>query len=266
MLNLRILHIGNQCNIGTSIAKEMKKRGYDVHVIAYFAHCKLTPGDESYYIFEKFPFNLIKIILMLFRTFPKYDIYHFHDYSLLPKNIDLLIWRLIGKKVVLHYHGSSIRGKKTPYLSKYALKKVVSTPDLLEWVPDALLLLNPIDLVNYSKECDCYIGNREEKIAIRIVHAPTNRDVKGTVEVIESIHELQQNGYFIDFKIIENQPPAVVLEEFTKADIIVDQLKLDWYGMVSIEGMAIGVPVCTHIGEKFQKYIPENTLAYCDVR
>lgn len=261
---LNILHIGNLAGVADIISKELKRRGHNSYVISYNAHCKVFPGDKSYYILDHFPLNLFRVLVLILMTFPKYDIYHFHSRSLLPKYFDLLFYKLIHRKVILHFHGSDIRGKKCPYFIKYASKIIVATPDLIEWVPNATLILNPISLAQYQLENTNIKDESTQDTKITIVHAPTNRTIKGTNNIIYSIDELHKNGYNIDFKILENIPHSKLMDEFKKADIIVDQLILDWYGMVSIEGMTLGIPVCTHIGGQLESYIPSNAIAYCD--
>lgn len=74
-----------------------------------------------------------------------YDIIHTHSLEGIGKFIKH-IWH--GKKVVMHFHGSDIRGKwsdKEQYW-KCADKVLVSTEDLLQDAPsDATYLPNPVD-------------------------------------------------------------------------------------------------------------------------
>jgi len=48
------------------------------------------------------------------------------------------------------------------------------------------------------------------------------------------------------------------LNHYSKATIVIDQIKIGWYGMVSLECMAIGVPVVCYISEDLLKYLPKN--------
>jgi hypothetical protein len=75
----------------------------------------------------------------------KYDIIHVHSYD---KIIPFLKLLYPGKKIIIHYHGTLIRGNwsKHRLLFKLADKIIVSTPDLLEGAPQGVEYLpNPID-------------------------------------------------------------------------------------------------------------------------
>ena len=78
---------------------------------------------------------------------PNYDRVCFHYSTGLPFGVDLLLWKYLGKNIVMYYHGSDIRGKGVPFVTKCLASKIyVSTPDLLEYAPGATWLPQPIDL------------------------------------------------------------------------------------------------------------------------
>jgi len=157
-------------------------------------------------------------------------------------------------------HGSDARGKKISFSVKSALKIFVATPDLIKYVPSSTLLLNPIDLSEYP----LVTKNINNESVIRIIHAPSSPKIKGTAYIVDVINRLISQGYLIDFRLIENMPHDHLIFEFRDADIIIDQVLLGWYGMVSIEAMALGKPVCTRIDPELEMYIPENTIMNCD--
>jgi glycosyltransferase involved in cell wall biosynthesis len=79
-----------------------------------------------------------------------------------------------------------------------------------------------------------------------IVHAPTSPQLKGTKYVIDAVEALGKI-HDIDFLLLENLKHDEVLRALARADIAVDQLLGDTYGVFAIEAMAYQLPVITHI-------------------
>jgi glycosyltransferase involved in cell wall biosynthesis len=79
---------------------------------------------------------------------------------------------------------------------------------------------------------------------VRIVHAPSNLEKKGTDRVIEACKQLP-----VDLDVVHGVRNEEAIERYKQADIVVDQVLRDWHGMFSIEGMALGKPVVTSLDE-----------------
>ena len=75
-----------------------------------------------------------------------------------------------------------------------------------------------------------------------VVHAPSNREKKGTRCVIEACAELP-----VELDIVEGVPHDVARERYARADIVVDQLNAGWHGVFALEAMALGKPVVTYL-------------------
>ena len=73
-----------------------------------------------------------------------------------------------------------------------------------------------------------------------VLHAPSNRGVKGTQYVLASVDQLKSEGVRFEFRLIENRSNAQVRELLAEADIVVDELFADTVGVLSSEGMATG--------------------------
>lgn len=188
----------------------------------------------------------------------RYDIIHFHWNTVVPFGLDLPLWKRWGKKIVIHHHGDDIRGKREPLLYSWLADAIlVSTPDLLEWSPDAVWIPNPIDLERYP-----YIGVEEHPGPLRIVHAPSDRARKGTAYVIKAVDALKKEGYDVELVLVENMPHHEAVEQYKQADIVVDQLLVGWYGVLAIECMALGKPVCVYIREDLRSYLSNHPLFY----
>ena len=79
---------------------------------------------------------------------------------------------------------------------------------------------------------------------VRIVHAPSNLEKKGTNHVIEACKQLP-----VDLDVVHGVRNDEALERYKQADIVVDQVLRDWHGIFSVEGMALGKPVVTSLDE-----------------
>jgi len=75
-----------------------------------------------------------------------------------------------------------------------------------------------------------------------VVHAPSNREKKGTRWVIEACDQLD-----VDLDVVEGVPHDVARERYARADIVVDQLNAGWHGVFALESMALGKPVVTYL-------------------
>ncbi|NKQ38611.1 MAG: glycosyltransferase [Methanosarcinales archaeon] len=243
----------------TLISRAQRDLGLKSDVLVFNEHPFNYKYDICLNISKKSP--IIKIISSLGINFVKclfkYDVFHFHfRNSLLPYNIDLPILKLLGKKIIMHYHGSDIRGKSEGVMvKKFADIVFVSTPDLLKYVPNSTWIPNLIDLDELN-----YIGIENDVDTIKIIHAPTNRLKKGTEYVIKAIEKLKKEGYKINLILLENIPNNKVIDYYRKADIVIDQLLIGWYGVFSIECMALGKPVCVYIQEDLESYMPSNPV------
>ncbi len=212
--------------------------------------------DLHHPIRTPFPLRYIEKMLTMSKVINDYDVLHFHWLSIIPFGVDLPLWKRLGKRVILHHHGDDVRNKgEGPLYSRYADEILVSTPDLLKWSPDATWIPNPINFERYH-----YVGVEDHVGKIRILHAPSDRKVKGTEHVIRAVKSLQDEGYDVELDLIENMNHQEAVEHYKQADIVIDQLLVGWYGMLAIECMALGKPVCVYIKDELKSYLPSSPL------
>lgn len=74
------------------------------------------------------------------------------------------------------------------------------------------------------------------------VHAPSDPRIKGT-ERIEAALRHAEEAVGIRWKVVTGRPNAEVVAAFEEADVVVDQLNAENYGVAAIEAMARGKPV-----------------------
>ena len=181
-----------------------------------------------------------------------FDVFHFYfGESLLGPSLADVPWlRRLGKKVFFHFCGCDIRdSKKTvaryessackecwPMLCSANRKEAqrmayeqadsifVSTPDLLEFVESARLLPQPINLEQFDRVRSGLSASTlaRRRDGVRIVHAPTNRQIKGTEYLEKAVRQLNAEGLDIELVLVERRPYGEALQIYNDADLGVD--------------------------------------------
>lgn len=94
--------------------------------------------------------------------------------------------------------------------------------------------------------------NAKRKLPL-VVHIPTNAEIKGTNSFLRAAEELEKEGK-LQYKMIQNISREEALKVLSEADIVVDQLLIGEYGVLSMEAMALGKPVVCFIRPKLMSY------------
>lgn len=92
---------------------------------------------------------------------------------------------------------------------------------------------------------------------LRLLHAPTNPDYKGSKYVYKAIEELSRI-YNFDFKVITGVPIKDLYEEILQSDIIIDQMLVGYYGLFAIESMAMYKPVISYVREDIWNIVKDE--------
>lgn len=86
-----------------------------------------------------------------------------------------------------------------------------------------------------------------EGAPLRVVHAPTDRSVKGTRHVVAAVDALRADGVPVALDLVEGLPQSEARARFAAADVAVDQLLAGWYGGFAMEVMAFGTPAVAYL-------------------
>lgn len=255
---IRVLHLNSSFAGVPLVVRELRRLGIEADVATFDVRAMAIEADYLLPMGRRFTNG--RRLFEFWRLARKYDILHFHYHSALPSTMnyaDFPLWRLLGKKVVMHYRGDDLRGHRRLMPRLFANAIFVSTPDLLKWESRATWLPPARDFSHFE-------GIFNHNGSVRIVHAPSDRQVKGTSHILRAIEVLQREGVDCSLDLIENVPFSEVLERYRKADIVVDQLKVGWYGGAAIEGMSLGKPVLCYIRPDLEKLIPSDVLFSAD--
>ena len=82
-----------------------------------------------------------------------------------------------------------------------------------------------------------------------VVHAPTDRGVKGTEHIVRAVEQLRAGGLEIELVLVEGVTHAEARRALERADVVVDQLLTGWYGGIAVEAMALAKPVLAHLDD-----------------
>lgn len=150
------------------------------------------------------------------------------------------------------------RKKAIEKAAKYADHMFALNPDLLFFLPKEKSSFLPYAIDNFETILEKTIPFFE-KDTIHIVHAPTDKAVKGTKYVISAIEALKEE---YSERIVFTKVEGVNFQEarriYSTADIFIDQLLVGWYGGVSVEVMKMGIPVVCYINDDVLDLLPSG--------
>jgi glycosyltransferase involved in cell wall biosynthesis len=85
-----------------------------------------------------------------------------------------------------------------------------------------------------------------------VLHAPTNRLIKGTSYIEAAFAKLRPRFPGVEFKTVEKVPWLGLRDALAECDVFVDQVFMGWYGMVSVEAMALARPALAYLRPDFE--------------
>jgi hypothetical protein len=186
---------------------------------------------------------------------------------------DLAFWRAAGKRMAMTFYGDDVRLvsealRRAPHThlghprlralleprdaSKRQLVRTLAqagvhmfavNPDLLAVLPPQASFL-PYGHVDPEAQ-ELLLPRAEERL--RFVHMPTDRDVKGTSLFVEAVEALRREGHDVELTLVEGRQNHEALQCLAAHDVLLDQLRVGWFGGVAVEAMAMGKPVVAWI-------------------
>ena len=296
---MKILHINDMAGVACILAKYQRFNGIESKV--------LSPNKIDKFGILKYYKDYVEIIDPI--NFLDYcisqakdaDVIHVHS----MEEVVVKMRKTFGnsKKIILHYHGTDIRGlknKNNPALStmkikaKFYMRKLrnrlrlirmgyyksaktesqkladvilVSTDDLLSLLPNAKYLPNPVDLDHFSKET-----NHDSKVNDNALTIKT--ETGNTQKVLEYCKENN-----IDLKIdvfdrtktplLHEQIPNLLKKYNLYVDIkIVNDQLLESLSKTGLESLACGLKVLNYkleyINKLPQKHNPVNVVNHLE--
>ena len=237
---LRVTHCPvNVAGIPWENVQALRRLGVDARLVVFERGKLHHEADWSLDRHGPLPLRLLQQLRAFVRLAPKTDVFHFYfGLTLLPKSVQFPLLHALRKKSVFHYLGSDIRGKTPAELAygKRADAEIVGSYDAIRWVPEAHVIPPGLDLREFTPVPP------SDAARPLVVHAPSNREKKGTRFVIDACEHLP-----VELDIVEGVPHEEARARYARADIVVDQLNAGWHGVFALEAMALGKPVVTHL-------------------
>ncbi|GIQ68520.1 glycosyltransferase family 4 protein [Xylanibacillus composti] len=210
---------------------------------------------------------------MFHRAARAFDIFHFHNgLSFFTDFRDIRWLRESGKTVIMHHRGNDVRfsrqskqGNKlaNPYVwtgsslpdetidrnlrffADYVDLALVQDYELYRYVEDYYKRVVVLPRLIEIDRVPLQLPSANKRIPL-VVHAPTDRQFKGSDIIIRTVRELQRKHQFA-FVLIERMSHREATRYLHQADIVIDQILCGAYGNVSVEAMAAGKPVIAYI-------------------
>ena len=239
-MTLRVTHCPvNIAGIPWENVRALRRKGIEARLVVFERGRLHHEADWSIERKGPLPVKLAQQAAAFARLAPRTDIFHFYfGLTLIPKRAQFPLLRALRKKSVYHYLGSDIRGKSRDELAfgKRADAEIVGSYDAMRWVPEAHVIPPGLDLRDFTPRPP------SDTPRPLVVHAPSNREKKGTQHVIDACAQLP-----VELDIVEGVPHEEARARYARADIVVDQLNAGWHGVFALEAMAFGKPVVTHL-------------------
>lgn len=142
------------------------------------------------------------------------------------------------------------------YLKSYVDLFIVQDPEMHEFMPEARVVPRGIDVEKITP-----VGIEPNDRPL-VVHAPSKTLVKGTALLETALAELAKEGIPFDFKLITGMDHEEAMSWYRRADVVVDQLLIGWYGVLTIEALALGKPVVAYVRDDlYEKFTPRIPVA-----
>lgn len=262
------INIANQAWLN---AQALRLRGHEAEVWQ-FGESKFGYPADRVFLETHEPRAVVRTLVEAIGR--EFDVVHFHfARSLVPAAAplpwlwDLPLWKALGVRVVFSFHGSDIRipsvAKQLDRWSAYHFTDIPCDENQIEdllaiirsyadgftisnvadrpHLPDAVYLPLSIDLREIPE------SPWQPGCVPVVAHAPSARGTKGTEFVLAGLEALRKQGVEFEVDLIEGVSNREVLERYARADVVVEKLVNQGFGVSALEAMAVGRPVISRV-------------------
>lgn len=281
----------NVAGNSTILVKFLRKLGYNAKFY-YISRHEFDYDEEKLgkklYFSKNGKLNRLLYIIYAFYFILRNNIFIFSGQNtLLPSHFDLKLIKMLGKKIIFQFTGCDVRDYRwfiNEYDYKYncckmcsdEFKKMVNCRiDLKIEITGlaekyaSLILAHPHYYHLFTKEPEFFWVPINTGIPgdftpqfnadkpLRIIHAPSHIDVKGTKYIEEAIGKLQSEGYKIDYERIQNMTNETVIKKIMECDLAIDQIYA-FHGLFGVEAMNYSKPIICYVDKFFIEKLPEE--------
>ena len=208
----------------------------------------------------------------------------YQSYVFFMQKVELALLRIFNKIVFIQYQGDDARQgdycqkhfsisiahetgsdyytPESDETTRQRIKRFDELADLIYAVNPDLLWVLPkrARFVPYAHLdiTDWLPVSKETPSAPVVLHAPSHRGAKGTRYIVEAINRLKSEGIPLEFILVEDISNAEARKLYERADLVVDQLLVGWYGGFAVEAMALGKPTICYLRQSDFVFLPEQ--------
>lgn len=139
------------------------------------------------------------------------------------------------------------------YLTAFDGPVFVSTPDLIDWVPNARWCPVIVDVESWATDEPVL-----ERPRPRVVHVPSSSRLKGSELIDPLMRELEAEGH-IEYVSVRDLPHAELRRVYQSADVVLDQFVLGLYGVAAAEAMAAGRVCVAYVTDPVRDRVRDAT-------
>lgn len=159
----------------------------------------------------------------------------------------------LGKKIICCYTGSDLRVRGViPAIDGLSDLNISVEFDHPFLHPNLQHVPFPIDPEKYHAYQQSQATDR-----LKISHAPTNRQAKGSDIIIPIVESLARE-YPVELVLIEKMPYQTALKMKGASHIFIDQIGDLGYGISGLEALSMGIPTCSCLAPGFAEKYPDH--------
>lgn len=290
-----IYHYGSLAGWPFALAQGFRDQGYNsinvVHDVADKSGTTNSQGNksnrklkydeclnyESYSAVRKL-FNRVRLVC---RMLCNAQVVHYHGSTILPYNVDVLIFKWFGIPTVISWGGSEARiievaAAKNPYFFRYqepfkdlAVRKmlkrlskfgvtVATDPEMGLYMEGFFDTVHTFRAPININELYCKYPDVQNKKPI-FLHIPTHPFVKGSIHITNAFKKLTKEGFQFEPILLESTlTQEDMRKKISECDVYVDELRCGSYGYTALEAAGSGKPTLTHIIDEVVAKLPSD--------
>lgn len=251
---MRILHVWDQAGVACILAMHHRRLGHKVRILKRAGYDPF--GISQFYGEPLADIDGKEFLKLVAKEASGYDVVHVHSiYKIVPD----LRKKYRDKKIILHYHGSEVRGKRGDPLREEAEGKadavIGATKDLGEYASNMVHIPNPVDTDHFKPS-----GNN-----IASDKAFTIRTTRGDAGWV--LDYLKRSGVNLQVEVVDreadpipySQVPDFLRRYATYVDIkYIDDKLLEAPSKTGLESLACGLRVLNYKLEYTEGLPPEH--------
>lgn len=234
------------------------------------------------YLFKSSSNSFIKMFLrfmLVLRILRDGSVVHYHGSTILPKNIDILIFKFFKIPTIMTWGGGDARiiekaAANNPYFFRYEEREkdknirklllrlsrfgvvIATDPEMKIYMEGFFDKVYPFRAPINLEDLKCEFPDLNQKRPT-FLHVPTHRFVKGSIHIENAFKKLQKEGYDFEPILLDSTLTQEQLRlKISECDVYVDELRCGSYGYTAIEAAGSGKPTLTFILDRVWKEFP----------